>query len=119
MSKIVDLEKLFHRNKDRIKDLGEVFTPISCVESMLNLLAKDNRSLWSDEEISFFEPCAGHGNIVIPIYKRRLEGIYKKAADQGLSGKTSGAPFYAVTNALNTLILILKMLSVRRQSNVD
>lgn len=102
MSNIVDLEKLFHRSKDRIKDLGEVFTPESYVEDMLNLLSKDKRGLWSDEEISFFEPCSGHGNIVLPIYKRRLEGIYKKATAQGL-GKTNEAPFYAVANALNTL----------------
>ncbi|MFN8369586.1 MAG: hypothetical protein U0T83_03050 [Bacteriovoracaceae bacterium] len=103
MSTIIDLEKLFHRSKDRIKDLGEVFTPESYVEDMLNLLAKDNRGLWSDEEISFFEPCAGHGNIVLAIYKRRLEAIYKKAVSQGLSNKTDEAPFYAVANAINTL----------------
>ncbi len=100
---IIDLEKLFHRSKDRIKDLGEVFTPESYVEEMLNLLAKDKRGFWSDEEISFFEPCSGHGNIVLPIYKKRLEGFFKKAVAQGLSGKTTGAPFYAVANALNTL----------------
>lgn len=102
MSNIVDLEKLFHRSKDRIKDLGEVFTPESYVDDMLDLLAKDKRGLWSDEETSFFEPCAGHGNIVLPIYRRRLEGIYKKATAQGL-GKTNEAPYYAVANALNTL----------------
>ena len=85
MSNIVDLEKLFHRSKDRIRDLGEVFTPDSYVEEMLDLLAKDKRGMWSDEEISFFEPCSGHGNIVLPIYKRRLEGIYKKATSQDLS----------------------------------
>lgn len=27
MSRVVDLEKLFHRSKKRIKELGEVFTP--------------------------------------------------------------------------------------------
>lgn len=103
MSDIIDLEKLFHRSKDRIKDLGEVFTPELYVEDMLNLLAKDKRGFWSDEDISFFEPCSGHGNIVLPIYKRRLEGIYKKAVAQGWSGKSSDAPYYAVANALNTL----------------
>lgn len=102
MSNIVDLEKLFHRSKDRIKDLGEVFTPESYVEDMLDLLSKDKRGIWSDEEISFFEPCAGHGNIVLSIYKRRLEGIYKKATAQGL-GKTKEAPYYAVANAINTI----------------
>ncbi|HWF60556.1 MAG TPA: hypothetical protein VN666_09660 [Nitrospira sp.] len=103
MSDIIDLEKLFHRSKDRIKDLGEVFTPELYVEDMLNLLAKDKRGLWSHEEISFFEPCSGHGNIVLPVYKRRLEGMYKKAVAQGLSGKSADAPYYAVANALNTL----------------
>lgn len=103
MSDIINLEKLFHRSKDRIKDLGEVFTPELYVEDMLNLLAKDKWELWSDEDISFFEPCSGHGNIVLPIYKRRLEGIYKKAVAQGLSGKSADASYYAVANALNTL----------------
>jgi hypothetical protein len=101
MSNIVDLEKLFHRSKDRIRDLGEVFTPESYVDDMLDLLAKDKRGLWSDEETTFFEPCAGHGNIVLPIYRRRLEGIYKKAISRG--SKNSEATFYAVANALNTL----------------
>lgn len=99
MSNIVDLEKLFHRSKDRIKDLGEVFTPESYVEEMLNLLSKDKRGLWSDEDIIFFEPCAGHGNIVLPIYKRRLDAICKKATQQGIRE----AAYYAVANALNTL----------------
>jgi hypothetical protein len=99
MSNIVDLEKLFHRSKDRIRDLGEVFTPESYVEDMLNLLSKDRKGLWSDEYITFFEPCAGHGNIVLPIYKRRLDAIYKKALQQGIRE----AAYYAVANALNTL----------------
>lgn len=103
MSDIIDLENLFHRSKDRIKDLGEVFTPELYVEDMLNLLAKDKPGLWSDEDISFFEPCSGHGNIVLPIYKRRLEGMYKKAVAQRLSGKSADAPYYAVANALHTL----------------
>ena len=99
MSNIVDLEKLFHRSKDRINDLGEVFTPESYVEDMLNLMAKDKRNLWSDEDTTFFEPCSGHGNIVLPIYKKRLESIYKKALSQGIRE----AAYYAVANALNTL----------------
>lgn len=103
MSNIVDLEKLFHRSKDRIKDLGEVFTPENYVEQLLDLLAGNKNKIWSDEEVIFFEPCSGHGNIVLPIYKRRLDGFYKKAATQGVGGKITEAPFYAVANALNTL----------------
>ncbi len=73
MQNLTNIEKLFHRSKDRIKDLGEVFTPSSYVEDMLNLLVKDKRDLWSDEQISFFEPCSGHGNIVLAITNRNFK----------------------------------------------
>lgn len=99
MRNIVELKSLAHRSRERIRDLGEVFTPESYVEDMLDLLAKDKKCIWSDENISFFEPCCGHGNIVISIYQRRLKGFYKKALSQG----NKEAAFYAVANALNTL----------------
>jgi hypothetical protein len=99
MRDIVDLDKILHRSKSRIKDLGEVFTPESYVEDMLDILGKNKRSIWSDEEIYFFEPCSGHGNIVLAIYKRRLEGIYKKAISHGIPEEA----YYAVANSLNTL----------------
>lgn len=97
-----NLALLNHRSKKRIQDLGEVFTPEAYVEEMLDLLAKDKKNLWSDEDVVFFEPCCGHGNIVLPIYRRRLDAIYKKAITQGF-GKTKEAPLYAVANALNTI----------------
>jgi hypothetical protein len=97
-----NLVTLHHRSKKRIQDLGEVFTPESYVEEMLDLLAKDKKNFWTNEDIVFFEPCCGNGNIVLPIYRRRLEGIYKKSITQGF-GKTKEAPLYAVANALNSL----------------
>ncbi|WP_338636523.1 hypothetical protein [Spirobacillus cienkowskii] len=99
MSLGVDLENLYYRSKSRIKDFGEVFTPEKYVEDMLNLLSKDTNDLWFDEETVFFEPCCGHGNIVISIYKRRLTAIYKKALFQGICD----AAFYSVANSINTL----------------
>lgn len=96
---ILKLENLYHRSKDRIKNLGEVFTPESYVEEMLNLIEKDRKEIWANEEISFFEPCCGHGNIVLSIYRRRLEAIYRKMASRGMKE----ASYYAVANALNTL----------------
>lgn len=62
-------------------------------------LTKTKKNIWSDDEVSFFEPCAGHGNIVMSIYKRRLEGFYKKARTKG----SREAAYYAVANALNTM----------------
>jgi hypothetical protein len=99
MEAILNLESLFHRSKDRIKNLGEVFTPEEKVEEMLDLLGKKKSKIWSDDEISFFEPCCGHGNIVLSIFKRRLEGFYKKSLKT--YGKQAG--LFAVANSINTL----------------
>lgn len=99
MSNVISIENLFHRSRARIKDLGEVFTPESYVEDMLTLLGKDKRGLWADEDTAFFEPSCGHGNIVIPIYRKRLEAIYKKAQSNGVRE----AAYYSVANAINTL----------------
>lgn len=99
MENIVDLQKLFHRSKTRILELGEVFTPEQFVEDMLDLLSKGKRNYWSNEDLIFFEPTCGHGNIVLPIYRRRLEALYKKAENQG----TKNPHLYAIANALNTL----------------
>lgn len=99
MSNIVDLSTLFHRSKDRICEFGEVFTPEKFVDGMLDLLSRGKKNFWANEEIVFFEPTCGHGNIAIPIFKRRLEAIFKKAENEGIKNPA----FYAVANALNTL----------------
>lgn len=99
MEKIVNLESLFHRSKERIKDLGEVFTPDKYVEDMLDLLSKGKRNFWSSEDNVFFEPCCGHGNIVLAIYRRRLNSIYKS----NFKSYSKEASFYAVANAINTI----------------
>ena len=102
MQGAIDLGKLFHRSRERIRDFGEVFTPDKYVEDMLDLLGKDCKNLWQNERYVFFEPCCGHGNIVLAIYRRRLRAIYKKA----LAQRISKPYFYAVANALNTLLAI-------------
>ena len=95
----INLNRLFHRSRERIRELGEVFTPDKYVEDMLDLLSKGEKKFWANESYMFFEPCCGHGNIVLAIYRRRLRAIYKKAVAQGIS-----KPYlYAVANALNTL----------------
>lgn len=99
MQNVISIGNLFHRSRDRIRELGEVFTPDKYVEDMLDLLSKDRKNFWQNEKYVFFEPCCGHGNIVLAIYRRRLRAIYKKAMAQRLSKPY----FYAVANALNTL----------------
>lgn len=99
MSNLVNLDEIFQRSRERVKSLGEVFTPEAYVDDMLSMLGKEKKGFWSDENVAFFEPSCGHGNIVIPIFRKRLEAIYKKANAQD----EKNAPLYAVANALNTL----------------
>lgn len=88
-----------HRSRERIRDLGEVFTQEKYVEAMLDMIGDGRRSIWSDENTAFFEPCVGHGNFAVSILRRRLDAIFKKARQQGKEDPA----LYAVANALNTL----------------
>ncbi len=92
-------DTLFQRSLERVKNLGEVFTPPSSVEDMLKLLSGGKRGFWGDEEKVFFEPNCGHGNIVIAIYQKRLQALYKKAQAQN----NKDAVLFAIANAINTL----------------
>jgi len=96
---IVNLEKLYHRSKKRIDELGEVFTPEKYVEDMLNMFGAAKSKFWADESNMFFEPCCGHGNIVLAIYRRRAEALYKA----NLAVYTKEAAFYAIANSLNSI----------------
>lgn len=68
-------KKLHHRSRERIDTHGEVFTPEPYVNQMLDVFDK---RLWSDEEAIFFEPTAGHGNIVLPIVNKRFQALHHK-----------------------------------------
>ena len=85
-----------HRSKQRIRDLGEVFTPEKYVQQMLDMLDK---SVWADTKTVFFEPTCGHGNFVLAIVERRLNAFLKKARKQ----KIKKPHFYSVANTLNNL----------------
>lgn len=59
------------KSLERVKELGEVYTPITACNDMLNLLDKDSFG----EDVQFFEPSCGNGNFVIEILKRQLDSI--------------------------------------------
>ncbi|KTD16905.1 hypothetical protein [Legionella jordanis] len=100
MECIIQPSFIHHRSKARIKDLGEVFTPDDNVNAMLKLLEQDNNFSWSDEDIAFFEPCCGHGNIVVAIFFKRLEAFFCRAVTYQ---SPEYAAYYAIANAINTL----------------
>jgi len=94
-----DLKVLHHRSKERIKGLGEVFTPDLHVEKMMNLLGKKDAKVWSDLNISFFEPTCGHGNFVTQLFKQRVLALFKSELRDG----TKAAALSAIANSINTL----------------
>jgi hypothetical protein len=76
--------------------MGEVFTPEQYVQQMLALF---DEKLWSDENIVFFEPTCGHGNIALVIVERRINALVKKYVQAGIDQ----AVLYAVANTIHTI----------------
>ncbi|RUQ85148.1 hypothetical protein [Legionella septentrionalis] len=100
MEGIIQLEHYYHRSKERVKDLGEVFTSEYYVEEMLQLLSTERDFAWSNEEIAFFEPCCGHGNIVVALFLKRAMAFFTKSL---LYNARDYAAYYAVANAIHSL----------------
>ena len=85
-----------HRSRSRIRNLGEVFTPEKYVYQMLDILDK---SVWSNENVTFFEPTCGHGNFVVAIVQKRLDSLYNKAKRK----RIKSPHLYAIANTLDAL----------------
>lgn len=66
------------KSAERVRDLGEVFTPVNVVSDMLDLLPDQ---IWSPHPApTFLEPAAGDGNFLVAILARKLEGVGKARA---------------------------------------
>ena len=63
------------KSTERVRDLGEVFTPNATVQEMLNLLPA---KMWAvHPSPTFLEPACGDGNFLVAILDRKLERIAK------------------------------------------
>jgi hypothetical protein len=72
MGAIVDTERLV-KSVERVRDLGEVFTPSATVEEMLDLLPAD---VWTvHPSPTFFEPACGDGNFLVAVLARKLDSV--------------------------------------------
>jgi hypothetical protein len=61
------------KSSDRVRDLGEVFTPSSTIHEMLDLLPK---KIWNiHPSTTFLEPACGDGNFLVAILDRKLERV--------------------------------------------
>lgn len=67
-----DTERLV-KSVERVRDLGEVFTPAETVQSMLDMLPVE---MWDPHpSATFLEPACGDGNFVVAILDRKLNSV--------------------------------------------
>ncbi|GEM_PF-484914 len=61
------------KSVERVRDLGEVFTPAATVQAMLDLLPE---AMWETHPSpTFLEPACGDGNFLVTILARKLERV--------------------------------------------
>lgn len=71
-------EERLVKSFERVRDLGEVFTPNATVQKMLDLLPP---AMWAPHPSpTFFEPACGDGNFLVAILDRKLDRISKDLA---------------------------------------
>jgi hypothetical protein len=93
------------KSDERVRDLGEVFTPASTVQEMLDLLPDE---MWDvHPSPTFLEPACGDGNFLVAIFDRKLERIAKGIADESLpAGATAEAAQFHALEALASIYAV-------------
>jgi N-6 DNA Methylase len=67
------------RSKQRVADHGEVFTPASTVQAMLDLLKDETERIDS----RFLEPTCGSGNFLLQVLGRKLAAVERRFGKSG------------------------------------
>lgn len=93
------------KSKDRVKDFGEVFTPDSIVNDMLDLLDEQWKDLSSKEYITktILEPACGDGQFLIRILYRKLERVKKLHKNKQLALVKAISSIYGVDIQLDNV----------------
>ena len=74
------------KSNERVRDLGEVFTPNATVQEMLDLLPQ---TIWAPHPSpTFFEPACGDGNFLVAILDRKLDHVAADHANVDLPAGT-------------------------------
>jgi hypothetical protein len=60
-------------DRDRVKALGEVFTPTSLVEEVLNVVEQYDPTAFTDPTNTFIDSMCGDGQFLVAIQKRKLQ----------------------------------------------
>lgn len=61
---------MIDRTKDRIKQTGEVFTPLPLVDEILDKLPPE---LFTDPTKTFLDPACGDGNFLVQVIKKKIK----------------------------------------------
>ncbi|MFG0333383.1 MAG: hypothetical protein ACF8TS_08490 [Maioricimonas sp. JB049] len=93
------------KSDERVRDLGEVFTPSATVAAMLDLLPAD---VWNPHPAStFLEPACGDGNFLVAILDRKLEAAANALASRTLpAGQELSAYEFHALEALSSVYAV-------------
>jgi len=73
------INSLSSYSKDASDTHGEVFTPFPLINQMADSLP---REIWSDPQKTFYDPCAGKGNMPAVILERLMVGLMLVLPDE-------------------------------------
>lgn len=93
------------KSDERVRDLGEVFTPNATVQAMLDLLPA---KMWAvHPSPNFLEPACGDGNFLVAILDRKLDRIARDYAKGKLpAGDTPEAAQFHALEALASIYAV-------------
>jgi hypothetical protein len=93
------------KSTERVRDLGEVFTPSSTVEEMLDLLPTE---IWNPHpSANFMEPACGDGNFLEGILNRKLASVTRWQQKRALpAGTDSRACEFHALEALASIYAV-------------
>jgi len=82
------------KSRDRVRDLGEVYTQPREVDAMLDLIP----DAFTDIDTRFLEPAAGNGNFLVAILERKINRI-----DESVHGGTPSWFEFALLRCLASI----------------
>lgn len=73
------INELSSYSKNKSDTHGEVFTPFPLIEQMCDAISK---TVWLDSKHTFFDPCAGKGNMPAVIVTRLMTGLSEEIPNE-------------------------------------
>jgi hypothetical protein len=90
------------KSTQRVRDLGEVFTPAATVQAMLDLLPD---TMWAPHPSpTFLEPACGDGNFLVAVFGRKAQAVIDAhVAGELPAGTSRPAVLFHLLEALSSI----------------